>query len=228
MTSREPSKRWNNGNGYQRHPKMWKDIQNSDWNTDWVHEILCENISNREEAEYLESLFISWFDSINKGYNTSTYGSGNYKRTEKTRKKMSEARIGITLSEESKKKMSESKTGEKNPMFGKHHSEETRKKMSEAKIGITLSEEHKKKISESKTGEKNPMFGKHFSEEHRKHLSEAKGINGILQFSKEGEFIAEYPSIMEAERTTGCNHICECCKGKRKSCGGYIWRYRKI
>ena len=90
------------------------------------------------------------------------------------------------------------------------------------------SEELKRKLSEAHTGEKHHMFGKHFSEEHRKHLSEAKGINGILQFSKDGEFIAEYPSIMEAERTTGCNHICECCKGKRKSNGGYIWEYKKI
>ena len=88
------------------------------------------------------------------------------------------------------------------------------------------SEELKRKLSEVHTGEKHHMFGKHFSEEHRKHLSEAKGINGILQFSKDGELIAEYSSIMEAERTTGCNHICECCKGKRKSTGGYIWRYK--
>ena len=163
MTSREPSKRWNNGWGYQRHPKMWKDIQNSDWNADWVHEILCENVSNREEAEYLESLFISWFDSINKGYNTSEYGSGNYERTEETKTKMSESHIG------------------------KHLSEETRRKM-----------------------------------------SKSKGVNGILQFSKTGEFIAEYPSAREAERHTGCNHgnICHCCKGNRKLAGGFIWRYK--
>ena len=87
------------------------------------------------------------------------------------------------------------------------------------------SEELKRKLSEAHTGEKHHMFGKHFSEEHRKHISEAKGVNGILQFSKDGEFIAEYPSIEEAERQTGCYHICECCKGKRKSAGGFIWKY---
>ena len=88
------------------------------------------------------------------------------------------------------------------------------------------SEELKRKLSEAHTGEKHHMFGKHLSEEHRKHLSEAKGINGILQFSKDGEFIAEYPSIMEASRQTGCyqSHIGSCCKGNRKSTGGYIWR----
>lgn len=92
------------------------------------------------------------------------------------------------------------------------------------------SEELKRKISESMTGEKNYWYGKHPSEEHRKHLSEAKGINGILQFSKDGEFIAEYPSIREAERQTGCHHqgICNCCKGKYKSTGGFIWKYKEI
>ena len=50
----------------------------------------------------------------------------------------------------------------------------------------------------------------------------------VIQFSKSGELIAEYPSTWEAERRTGCyqGHICDCCKGKRKSCGGYIWKYK--
>lgn len=49
----------------------------------------------------------------------------------------------------------------------------------------------------------------------------------VLQFSKTGEFIAEYPSTREAERLTGCNqgNIIKCCKGKLKSTGGYIWKY---
>ena len=90
-------------------------------------------------------------------------------------------------------------------------------------------EEHKKKISESRTGEKHPMFGKHLSEEHRKHMAESHGVNGILQYSKDGKFIAEYLSTREAERQTGCHHqnIIKCCKGKLKSTGGFIWRYEE-
>ena len=58
-------------------------------------------------------------------------------------------------------------------------------------------------------------------------MAESHGVNGILQFSKDGELIAEYSSAREAERQTGCHnqHICDCCKGKRKSAGGYVWRY---
>ena len=68
------------------------------------------------------------------------------------------------------------------------------------------------------------------TEESKKKISEAMRVNRILQFSKEGEFIAEYPSLVEAERQTGCNrgNICLCCKGKYKTCGGFIWKYKEI
>lgn len=80
------------------------------------------------------------------------------------------------------------------------------------------------------SGEKHPMFGKHHSEEIRKKIRENNPSKPVLQFSKDGELIAEYLSTREAERQTGCNHssICECCKGKQKSAGGYIWKYKKI
>ena len=97
-------------------------------------------------------------------------------------------------------------------------------------------EESKRKISESKIGEKSPMFGKHHSEEHKKRMSASMTGNHnsptkpVLQYSKTGEFIAEYQSIREAERQTGCKSesVCRCCKGNRKSAGGFIWRYKEI
>ena len=49
----------------------------------------------------------------------------------------------------------------------------------------------------------------------------------ILQFSKSGEFIKEWPSLSEAYRQLGiaCSSICLCLKGRYKSAGGYVWRY---
>ena len=188
MTSREPKRRWNYGWGYQNNSKIWSDIQNSDWNKDWKHNIIGK-FEDKQEALNVEEMFIRLFDSTNEGYNTSTYGSGNYEKTEEQKRKISEANTG------------------------KHHSEES-----------------KKKISEALSGEKAYWYGKHLLEESKKKISQSMGVNGILQFSKDGELIAEYSSIHEAERHTGCNqgNICNCCKGNRKSAGGFIWRYKKI
>ena len=172
MTSQEPKYRWDNGKGYKNQPKIWADIQNSDWNSDWQHEILGK-FENEQDALKYEAFLIAMLDTVRNGYNSSTYSS-----------------YGFT--EETRKKISESMTGEKNPLYGKHHSEETKRKMSEA---------HKEKIYAS--------------------------TKPIIQFSKNGELIAEYSSIHEASRQTGCNasHICSCCKGKYKSAGGFIWKY---
>ena len=60
------------------------------------------------------------------------------------------------------------------------------------------------------------------SEEHRAKLSKK-----ILQFTKSGEFIREWPSMREAERELGIarSSISCCCNGIRKSAGGYVWKY---
>lgn len=49
----------------------------------------------------------------------------------------------------------------------------------------------------------------------------------ILQFTKSGEFIKEWPSLREASRQLGISHknICHCLKGRHKSAGGFVWRY---
>ena len=51
----------------------------------------------------------------------------------------------------------------------------------------------------------------------------------IIQYSKDGVFIKEWPSSREVERVLGINnsHIIQCCKGRYKSSGGFIWRYKE-
>lgn len=55
-------------------------------------------------------------------------------------------------------------------------------------------------------------------------------IKSILQFTKDGEFVAEYPSLSEASRQTGFNkgNILNCCKGRYSHSAGYVWRYKKV
>lgn len=49
----------------------------------------------------------------------------------------------------------------------------------------------------------------------------------IIQFTKSGELVKEWPSLIEAGRQLRISHgnICNCLKGRYKSAGGYIWRY---
>lgn len=60
-------------------------------------------------------------------------------------------------------------------------------------------------------------------------ISGKKNSIPILQFSKDGEFIKEWPSAKEAERQLRISqsHICHCLKGRLKSAGGFVWRYKK-
>lgn len=49
----------------------------------------------------------------------------------------------------------------------------------------------------------------------------------VNMFTLNNEFVKNFPSIMEAYRQTNINFrgISHCCKGERKTAGGYKWRY---
>lgn len=59
--------------------------------------------------------------------------------------------------------------------------------------------------------------------------SKEKISKQVLQYTIDGEFIAEYKSTMDAHRKTGIDNsgISKCCLGKQKTCGGYIWKYKR-
>lgn len=134
---------------------------------------------------------------------------------------------GIPRSEATKKAISDAKKGVQiGPM-----SEATKKAIRDAKKGVPLSEDHKKAISDALKGIPRPdLKGIPRSEATKKAISDTmKGVNAkkILQFTKSGEFIKEWPSAREAERVLGISQssICSCCNRIRKSAGGYVWEY---
>lgn len=65
----------------------------------------------------------------------------------------------------------------------------------------------------------NPWLGK-FGAEHNSSIS-------IVQLTKDGLFVKKWPAAMEVQRELGINngHIIHCCKGNRKSAGGFHWVY---
>lgn len=79
----------------------------------------------------------------------------------------------------------------------------------------------KKRLVESKLGEKCNWFGKFGKDNHNS--------IPILQMTKNNRMVAEFDSIMDAERLLGYDHsgIVMCCKRKIKSYKGFVWRYKR-
>lgn len=49
----------------------------------------------------------------------------------------------------------------------------------------------------------------------------------VLQYSKDGILLKEWICMREAQRGTGIQSIDSVCNGKRKTAGGYIWKYKE-
>jgi len=110
---------------------------------------ILSSTNNLMTANFLESFYIKIFDSIENGYNLMGGGS-NGKASKETRELMSKQR-----------------KGEKNPMFGKHHTQTAKDNISIKKKGKpgywkgkSLPQEVRNKVSNSRkgltAGEKNP------------------------------------------------------------------------
>lgn len=76
-------------------------------------------------------------------------------------------------------------------------------------------EDHMSIHAKERNGDKNDYFGKTI----RPKL--------VGKYDKYNNLLEIYKSTMDAERQTLCHHshVSNCCKGKRKTCGGYIWKY---
>lgn len=109
----------------------------------------------------------------------------------------------------------EATLGAKNPFYGKSHTENTKQILS--------------KLVSKRTGAKNPFYGRKHSDEARRKMSEYRKTTGIKvsQYAKDGTHIKDWQSASVAGRDLNINpsSISGCCKGKRKTIGGYIWRY---
>lgn len=127
---------------------------------------------------------------------------GGKQMSEETKKKMSESHKGVAHSEEHNKHVSESLKGRDMPWMQKPHTKEWN--------------EH---ISQSHIGDKNPMYGKRGKEIHN-----SKPVD---QYTKDGIFIKRWDCQRDILRELhiSVSHICSVCNGKRKTTGGYIWKY---
>ncbi len=164
------------------------------------------------------------------GYNLKGGGDGKG-FSDETKKLISEKLTGRKQSEETLTKLHKKrilykptqKTKDKISMSlkGKINSAETRLKISISLTGKKLSKEHVEKIRIRQIGSVQPDS---FLTKIRK---------PILQYSKTGEFIAEFESIKIASDTTGVHkgNISSCaCNDPRRGryAGGFLWKHKEL
>ena len=126
MTGNKPEVRWGGGSGYCGQRYFYNAIKKYGWEN-FEHEVVASHLL-KEEAENFEKLLIQELrqNEAEFGYNITSGGESGY-----------------------------SVPGEKNPMYGKHHTEEARKKIAEAGLdrpawnkGKHHSEETKEKMKQ--------------------------------------------------------------------------------
>jgi group I intron endonuclease len=202
QTVQEPKIRFLSGHGYKANKHFSSAIKKYGWDS-FDHQILAEGLT-REEADRLESKYIIEFESYKreKGYNKSMGGDSP------------------TLNEETKRNLAE-----------------RMREMARRRRGIPMSEEQKKKISESRKGKRvgkdHQFYGRVLSPEELERLRLANigrpsGVNlNVDQLSLDGIFLKKWDSAKRAGESldTDVSTITKCCKGKRKTAGGFIWRY---
>lgn len=226
VTKQSLTQRWRDGRGYKDQIRMKRAIQKHGWDN-IAHDVLLCGASISEAAE-AERKYIKLFNSANKdfGYNVSL--GGNLPAAE-TVEKVKSKLVGKKHSDEIRLHMSE---GGRGKIITEEHraklgiaskkmweSEEYRKKYSAAVAGRKLSEEHKQKIRNANTGK--PRTESQLRAL-RKPVCQCDYISG--------EVVATWASMTEAANKLGIHKskISEVCRGNRKKCGGYTWKFVEV
>lgn len=209
ITKQIPEKRWANGRGYQTQIAMIRAINKYGWGN-IAHEVLKEGLSkDAAKAEEVRLIAEAKSNSPQFGYNITAGGDTTAPVSEETRRKLHDINVGKVIPEEVRRKISETTKGTGAYWFGKHHSDQTKMKISESRkgkgTGIAFAADRREKIRKKMIGNQNAPQKNTLCIE-----------TGIL-----------YRSAREAARKTGLRSaaISECCRGVRKTYGGFHWKY---
>lgn len=252
QTGQKPESRWgSNGANYKDSPYFYSAIQKYGWDN-FDHEIMKYNLTKQEACD-LEIKLIKELNTMNEnnGYNLTEGGEGA-KHSERTRKKISELRKGIVFSEEHLKNLAEAlrnrnythsketieKISKANKIKVSQYAKDgtfikTWDSISEAYEGLNIHGQHISSCCNNKRKSaggfvwryaNEPLTKEHLAWCNKKQHANTRKIN---QYNKDGMFIKSWGSINQAAKELDITeqHISGCCRGKRKTAGGYIWKY---
>lgn len=235
-TSRDVVSRWGkNGAGYLTtnrsgqfcQPRFASAIIKYGWDN-FEHIIIRDDIKTIEDAHNLEKLLIGEYNSTDEkfGYNMTDGGEGmsGVHPSQETREKMSIAKKGKTPWNKGVK-------GQVAWNKGQPHSAETKMKISNSQKGRTPWNKGTKGVMNAWN---KGMVGQYSQETIEKmtianrsveKINRTKEVNSVAVYLVELNKI--YPSIEIAHQETKVHkgNIVQVCKGKRKTAGGYHWRY---
>lgn len=213
ITCRKPKKRWNYGKGYVGNDYFTKAIEKYGWNN-FDHIILCVGLT-REQASELEIRLIEVYDTTNreKGYNLDGGGIKRKRMSDETKKKIGDAHRGRYT--EAQWAATMARAGKGHP-----HTEETKRHLSEVHKGKKMSAEACAKMSLAHKGQIPTNL------EQLKEANKARWRK-VEQYTMQGEYVATFENIRDAGTSNGIDEgsIGQCCRGKYKHAGGYIWKY---
>ena len=168
-------------------------------------ELLWECECTQAELDTKEMEFITQLQTLSpNGYNLKEGGSGG-KLSAESREKMRASHLGKILSLETISKIALASIGNTNS------------------LGRVLSEETKQLIGNCNSGSSSHWYGKRGGE----HPTARK----VEQWSRDGEqLIRTHMSLTEAANELGADlsSLAACCRGRRKTCRNFTWRYSQI
>lgn len=203
------------------HSKFGPAIKEYGWDNFEHHILGCYPLDRLSD---MEIYWIAEKDSYKNGYNSTRGGIGAWPKhlSEDAKSKIGESNRHRQISDETRKKISESKKGKK--FLSKEHYRKLAKTLKRKYKGagnpmysLKHTDEYKRGLSKRFSGKNNPNYGK---------------INpdrkAVVQLNDSFTYIQTFASAAEAGKFLGYyngSQISACCKGKQRTCGGYIWRY---
>lgn len=254
ITSQKPEKRWKNGYGYTQNNHFWNSIQKYGWDK-FEHEIIQSNISKELACQIEKELIEKYNCVAPNGYNLSSGGeipSTGCVRTEENKKKISESmkefrrnnpnylddvsdRVYSGFRNYNKEKSmavncydldgnflnTYFSTCEANRITGAPQSHILR--CCKRHNGFKSCHGYQWRFVDDCDDIGKYQKDKSFYKTRKNNVPTTK----VNCYSRDEVFIKTYDSISQAniELKISNGKITEVCKGRRKTAGGYIWRY---
>lgn len=252
MTGQRPESRWgNNGYKYKESPYFYNAIQKYGWDN-FKHEIIMDNLT-RQEACDLEKELIKKLNTMDEanGYNLKE-GGDCAKLSDRAKKKLSESRKGIVFSNEHLKNLTEALRNRDYSPSAKIRKEisdrfsisvsqyskdgafiKTWTSMIDAENELGICYQHISQCCRCVVKSAGGFIWRYANEPLTKEYvawcneKEYPRKRKVVQCDKNGKCIKiwEYISMAANELNIIEQHISACCRGKRKTAGGFIWKY---